>query len=536
MNKVNVFGFIGIILSLTMFLGVGSAQSINGALSLTNVNISPNPLYSGDTGVLSFQVYDSYSSVLSNVNLQLQGSYPILNFSPSGSKLINSMSQGIYGGSNTYFTYTINVPKNTPSGSYTFDVLATYQTTTTVSGSTETITGSSTMPITIYVYGTPNLNLNGALTNGNISPGENNNVQLSISNSGTGTAYNASISIINSTGFSISGPSSFNIGNININQVANINTNIFVSSNITQGTHDIEAILSYENQNGTYTKITKVLPISVLIQSPKIKISVLSAMPSNLYSGGNQTLTLNIQNIGSGNAKNLALQFENSNSIYVTSSNKNIFLGTLNTGSSETQTISIQASSNVENNAEIPVLISYSSANNGNNQTAIENIPISITNSVIFNIINVTDNLTPGATYVPINVTFLNSGNEPATNVSLSLQSIYPISPVSSQAYISYLGPNQKTVVVFYVSVDQNGKKGNYPITLYEQWKQPNAGTNQEFFGSSNYYAQVNVTSTPAQNNSSGSPIGIIIILIIIIIVAYLIYTKKIPMLQKNKK
>jgi hypothetical protein len=542
MNRINC-----ILLGITVAIFLGSvssiyAQSVSGALSITNLQISPNPLYAGSKAVISFQIYDSYSSTLNNVNIQLSGSYPLLNFSPTQSTLINSMSQGIYGGSNTYFTYDINIPKNIPSGTYTMDVLATYQTTTTASGSTQTITGSSTIPITIYIYGMPELNVNGYLPSGTtIQPGQTSNIQLTVTNSGTGEAYNASIQVLNNKYFTVSGPDEFSLGNIQAGSSQTVNADLFTLSNITKGLSNLSTVITYQNQNGSMSKIYRNLSMSILVNNPEIKLSIIKTNPSILYSGGNQTLELLVQNIGSGDAQNLQLNFLNGNNIFVTNSNTKVFVGTLGSESSTTEMITIQAGPNTQNNESIPVHISYQNANLGPTMNSTEYIPLSIAKSVVFNIKNINDNLTPGATYAPLNLTITNIGNEPANNVSLSLQTIYPISPVSGDAYLNYLGINQSVNVTFYVSIDPNGKQGNYPIVIYEQWKQPNSGINQQFFGSTDYYAEVfsnsgsgkSTNNTEQQSSSGGNGSAIVLIVLVIIVVIAIIYYKM--KVSKNK-
>jgi hypothetical protein len=92
---------------------------------------------------------------------------------------------------------------------------------------------------------------------------------------------------------------------------------------------------------------------------------------------------------------------------------------------------------------------------------------------------------------VPVQLRVTNNGTSAAEQLQLSLQTTYPITPVASTAYVSDLQPGSSTNVTFLVSVDTAGVPGNYPVTLYEQWKQPNGATNQQFSGSSNYFVTV---------------------------------------------
>jgi hypothetical protein len=113
--------------------------------------------------------------------------------------------------------------------------------------------------------------------------------------------------------------------------------------------------------------------------------------------------------------------------------------------------------------------------------------------------------------------TLKNTGNEPAQGITVSLQSIYPLSPIAGTAYISDLSPDESTNVTFYVSVSSTGEPGQYPITVYEQWKQPNAANSQQFEGSTDYYAQVYSSSGSATYSIVENAIEAIVAIVIII-------------------
>ena len=151
----------------------GSSSTID-ALSIYSLQVNPNPIFAGQNITINLQLYDSYPSSLNNVNLELEGSYPILNVSPSNPYLIGSIGQGLYGGLNSYFTYNIHIPKNTPSGNYTLNLVANYQTIQMASGIAVTVTGSSVMPLTFYVHGTPQLSISPTVTS--IVPGSSSTV------------------------------------------------------------------------------------------------------------------------------------------------------------------------------------------------------------------------------------------------------------------------------------------------------------------------------------------------------------------------
>ena len=66
--------------------------------------------------------------------------------------------------------------------------------------------------------------------------------------------------------------------------------------------------------------------------------------------------------------------------------------------------------------------------------------------------------------------------------------------------------------MTFMVNVDSSGVSGSYPVTLTEQWKQPNGAVDQQYTGSDNYY----VTVTSGAGISGFTEEAIIAIIVII--------------------
>ena len=177
---------------------------VNNALSLVDVNVEPNPVTAGSNMTVMFELYNSYDNSLNNINLEIQGAYPLLNFSPTGTYEISTIGEGVYP---EFFTYTFRIPSTTPEGTYQLNVIATYETTTSPPQTMLEI-GTSIMPITIYIYNKPNITINAEPAS--IVPGTTVPVSLIVANSGEGTARNIKIQLLNSTGFTVEGTSTIN--------------------------------------------------------------------------------------------------------------------------------------------------------------------------------------------------------------------------------------------------------------------------------------------------------------------------------------
>ncbi len=533
MDKKRSFGtryILGVALVLAMLSLSVNAQAIaiqaNGALSLMNLVVSPQPVVSGSNVTISFQLFNSYSSQLNNVNLQLESQSPIVTVSPASSTiLINSVGSGLYGGLATNeFSYTLHIPSSLAAGEYTFDVAATYQTAQQASDYLN-LPASSMMPIYLYVYGKPNIELSATATQ--IQPGTPFTLQVSALNSGTDKASNVSITLINQTDFSAYGPYAFNLGSIAAGASAPASISLYPNLNVSGGNHTLYFMVNYTSQTGAKNSTVERVPVEVLINAPQVVASILSAQPQELYSGSNQTLTVLLQNTGGGTAKNLSLTFQNGNGLSIGSSNHKFFIGTLASGQTATQNIFITADKNASGSTYyLPLAISYTGANYQGEYSSTQALPVEIAASSLFNITSVSDAVYPGATYVPITFTIRNTGNIEAQQISFSLQTIYPITTVNAQAYVQQIAPGQSTNVTFYVDADGKGNAGEYPVTLYEQWTQANGATNQQYSGSDNYYATV------YSGARGGSTTNYIIVAVVIVVIAVVAAN----MLRRRKK
>ncbi|MDE1869646.1 MAG: COG1361 S-layer family protein [Candidatus Micrarchaeota archaeon] len=509
-----------------VFLLMGMV-SANGELSVTNLVISPQPVLAGQNFTLSFQLYNSYGT-LQNVNFGLTGSYPLLNYSPVGSRLISSMNQGLYGGVGTYFLYHLSVPKNVQSGTYTLYVSASYLIQTSSSGTTVTQAATSNVPISFYISGVPNLVLTANPVT-QIVPGSQSSINLNVFNSGTASATNINLTVLNSANFTVSGSPTFNLGTINGGASSSAVATLQTNSTLQEGQNLIPVRLQYTTQYGANVSKVVMVPMSVIINQPNIVPSIIATSPQTLYAGSNQTLSVSIQNIGLGVAKNVTVKFLSTNSITVGSSAAGIFIGTIPADSSITQSVFISASkTDNQTNYSVPVEVSYSSSNYQSVAKKTLYLNVTLQKSAIYNITNVSGKLSPSGTYLPLTFTVRNAGGQTAQQITFSMQSIYPIVPASPNVYLKQLAPGESANVTFYVNVDAQGNPGSYPVTVYEQWSQPNGASSQQYSASQNYYAVVS-----PQGGGSGIIVNIVIGVAVIAIAGYILWRR---MPQKNAK
>jgi hypothetical protein len=506
-----------------MFLAVADAQTAPaGALSITNLVVSPNPIIAGSNVQLAFQLYNSYTQSLQNVNLYMEGSYPLLNFSPASSYLISSIGQGTYGGIDSYITYNISIPSDTPTGVYTVDLYATYQTQSTtqsgIASYTQTVTGESIIPITLHVNGIPNITESSAVTS-QIQPGEPFTINMALQNTGGDLSKNITINVYASSNNALKpiGSSIYNIGELPAGAEANIPISVLASDYIANDSYYMPVSITYYSSIGrkyTYSTEMQVLP---QISNPDIVVAIAGSMPPMLYSGYNQSLQLLIQNIGYGTARNVSISLAQGNNIGLLGSVHKFFIGALPQGSSITEEAYVSANFTNEDFGNIIANATYYSSNYASRFSNSYNLSLSFAPSAQFQVVSTSSSASPGATDIPITYTIKNVGNEIAKQVQVSFQSIYPITPINGNAYITSIAPGEEANVTFLVNIDTSGLPGSYPITLFETWKQPNGTPNEEYSASNNYFATV---SSSGSANSSLLWEAVLIVIIVIIATA----------------
>ena len=300
------------------------------------------------------------------------------------------------------------------------------------------------------------------------------------------------------------------------------NYTIGIPNTTPSGTYTLTFTATYMLYSTQATEIaSSSMPVSFYVQGkPAITVQATNPEPSTLYTGYNQTLSLSIQNTGYGTARNVSVTISGSRGLNILSSVKSFFISNLTRGSEQAEPILISA--NGTDNPYLIVNATYYSARLNKRFTSTQRINVSVAPSAQFAIISEGQSPGIGATDMPVNFRITNTGTSPADQVQMNLETPYPITPIASSAYVNELQPGASTNVTFLVSIDTAGVPGNYPITIYEQWKQPSGSVNQQFTGSNNYFIAVGESNSAASAYETYA-----IVLIVVIIIAAMVYRRK---------
>ena len=294
------------------------------------------------------------------------------------------------------------------------------------------------------------------------------------------------------------------------------NYTIEIPNTTPSGTYTITFTATYMLYTTQETEVaSSSMPVSFYVNgNPSITVQASNPQPSTLYTGYNQSLSLSIQNAGYGTARNVSVTVSGSRGLSVLSSVRSFFISNLTRGAEQVEPILISA--NGTDNAYLIVNTTYYSARLNRRFSNTQRINISVAPSAQFAIDSEGQSPGIGMTDVPVNFRITNTGTSPAEELQLNLETPYPITPIASSAYVNELEPGASTNVTFFVSIDTAGVPGNYPVTLYEQWKQPSGSVNQQFTGSDNYFVAVGETSSAVSAYETYA-IAIIVVLIIIV-------------------
>lgn len=279
------------------------ASSADGALTMQNLAVNPQPIVAGDNVTISFNLFNSYDNSLYDLSLQMTGDSRILNVSPLSNIIISSIGSGNYGGIGfDTIAYKLHIPSNLPTGEYTFEVVGTYR--TDIANGAGSIVGISEMPVSIYVYGKPQLAVSVVSASPEqLFPGGNQTLEVKLQNTGTDTAKNVTAVFHSSNGITVGGINRFFIGDIAAGSSATEQLYVQSINTSVNGTVGIPVNITYSS-NYTHD-IASNQRVYINVQSGAM-FSV-EGVTSNLKKGGAyDPVTYTIRNTGNIAATNIA--------------------------------------------------------------------------------------------------------------------------------------------------------------------------------------------------------------------------------------
>ena len=461
--------------ALVTLVSLASAQSVSNYLVVTDVKTSPAEIYAGDDVNVSFVLLNAYSYSAEGVIVQLSGGYPLVELSPTQPYRINSIASGINQLGLEPIVFKLRVDPNAPAGAYTMNVIATYSTVTETklaNGATSTLATvkTDTMPISIRVRGAPHLSA--SIVSQGVEPGVKSIITLLLINDGTDTAKAAKIELSPTDIFEILGTSSNYIGDIEPAKSVQASFTIRAKENAPSKKHELPVMLDYTNKYGKGFDYSSKVPIMVSVYEPSLEVSISDAT-SRPRAGDDAAIVLQVRNKGDGLAKNVVLDVTSAGPVEVKWPTNKITIGDIAGGGKATATVNVKVQEGAsEQEVSLPARLTFSSSNKQQSYDIPSIISIGLERSANFIVVNSKSELRSNELWKEVVFSVKNTGNVPAKEIKISLNTQYPITPSGKDQYMPLLAPGESMDVAFHVDTDSKAVPQAYPVDLYFQWKE----------------------------------------------------------------
>ena len=274
-----------------------------------------------------------------------------------------------------------------------------------------------------------------------------------------------------------------------------------------QGVYHYNLALSYESAR-ELQQVNKTVVVDAPVTFGELHIQSVSTNPVKLFpdSYANQ-LTVTIANSGNGEAKDVQVYLELSQPFAASSSGSaEIFVGNIPAGQTLPANFVIDVAENATWGQYSATLVQVI----GNNELPIGQVPLYISEKVIFQIVSITPTVVhPGDSGDVISVLIRNTSNDTvAEAVRVELQ----VGNYWTGTLTDFLGDmtqQQNKTAVFTLDIDSSEPTGTYPCGLRFDWTQ----SNNQF--SLDHTYPITLYVEPAQ-----APITPIVILVAVVIIA----------------
>ena len=298
--KAGIFGML-----ILCFISPAFAQTGSGSTLVLKELQTPSDVYPGDSFNISFRIENSWFADAKEINVYLEGGYPLLNISPTESHYIKRLGFESVDKTSSVFTFDLMVDESAPAGSYTVDAVLNYRrwaAVVGVSGGYERYT--SIIPILIEVKGVPEIEIFVKSSKpGEIKSGEEAEIQLEAVNVGTEEARNiliflGSIPEIEVLWFS----RTVYVGDVAPQKSKTALISIDAEENIGAGEYALPLNVTYETLDGELISDSREIRIPI---EESVDFAIKPVSNSAIAGVKEKMITFNVQNTGDNLAEEL---------------------------------------------------------------------------------------------------------------------------------------------------------------------------------------------------------------------------------------
>jgi len=277
------------ILALAFIIAPASAE-----LELVLDKLSPQPVEPGQDLVLSISLVNEFSEI-DNVKLTILPDSPII-LKNENDRIINIGKMIKFGA--VVETYSLHIDSLAVSGAYEVEFQVHW-----LSNDQQRETNKT---FNIIVRGVPQLAISNIIIEPEIiSPGDNFNLNFSVSNNGTGIASAIRVtSLIENLPFISTGTNTRVIGKLSPASSKKLEYRLLAKDNAEPASYSIPIRLDYQSEDGRNFSSSEIVGVNVLGKG-RLNIAGINTDPSRIEKGNYLTLTIRIENAGNGNAKSV---------------------------------------------------------------------------------------------------------------------------------------------------------------------------------------------------------------------------------------
>jgi hypothetical protein len=266
----------------------------NAELEIVLDKLSPQPVEPGQDLVLSIRLVNEFSEI-ENVKLTIQPDSPII-LKNDNDRIINIGRMITFGAVTE--TYSLHIDSLAVSGAYEVEFQALW-----LSNDQQRETNKT---FKVMVRGVPQLAISNTIIEPEIiSPGNNFNLNFSVSNNGTGIASAIRVtSLIENLPFISTGTNTRVIEKLSPASSKKLEYRLLAKDNAEPASYSIPIRLDYQSEDGRNFSSSELVGVNVLGKG-RLNIAGINTDPSRIEKGNYLTLTIRIENAGNGNAKSV---------------------------------------------------------------------------------------------------------------------------------------------------------------------------------------------------------------------------------------
>ncbi|ABR55562.1 conserved hypothetical protein [Methanococcus vannielii SB] len=500
---------------LLLFLNVN-------ALEINEPQFNPNIIHPGDDVDVWIKLTNNERSgeSIENLRVTVNSKYPFELKQVNPKKGVYEISHLNEGESDTAY-FKLHISNDASTRDYRLDVTVSYDIVEYRGGKKEVISREYTKIYYIPVYGLANFEIN---SNGvTITPSRTEEVKLSVSNMGTGTAKQTTLTIGSNNMINPIDTTKYYLGNIDSGSTTSFNVKLHASQNTKEGSYLIPATLNWIDEDGT--EKSENINIGFVVRGDiNLGISNVITEPREIKAQDTYVrIDVDFTNNGHGEARNIQIDMLNEYPFRDSWSNANFKnIGTLTSGDVKTGTFYIDVDKDAKSGTyKIPLKITYLDIFN-NEHVEIHHVNIFLKPKAVLEIVPEVYVLKAGREN-KILLKVQNNGTQKAESVKITAikNTAQPFDYPQKTDSIGTLGINETGQGILVIDVDKKAVNKDYFINIEIR----SVGDSEQ--GDNNVYLSQKTVKVKVEGRNKSITIPAALIVLIIGFGGYYVYNKR---------